>query len=230
VWLALSTLAFALFFDAVLVKLDWVGGTTLEGTAIPRPFVGPFDMADDRTYFVACLVALAVAGALVTVVARGTTGLSLRALRGDEVAGETVGLAPWAARITAFGLAAGIAGFGGALLAVRQGAVNYEVTFSPFLGLFWLLVVVALSCRTVAGAILAGLAFQALPEIGDAPAGGSTPWMFIVFGLAAIGYARHPEGLADLAGRWLERRVAGLRSRPKAQPRVPDVPDQVVAR
>ncbi len=69
VWLALSTLAFALFFDAVLVKLDWVGGTTLEGTAVPRPLLGPVDMADDRSYFVACLVALAVAGVLVAVLA-----------------------------------------------------------------------------------------------------------------------------------------------------------------
>ena len=222
VWLALSTLAFALFFDAVLVKLDWVGGTTLEGTAVPRPFVGPADMADDRTYFVACVVALAVAGVLVAVLSRGTTGRTLRALRSDEVAAASIGLVPWTARVTAFGLAAGIAGFGGALLAVRQGAVNYEVTFSPFIGLFWLLVVVAVSCRTVAGAILAGLAFKALPELGDAPAGGSTPWMFIVFGLAAIVYARHPEGIAEMVGRWLERRVATMRSRPGPRPAVPD--------
>ncbi len=222
VWLALSTLAFALFFDAVLVKLDWVGGTTLEGTAVPRPLLGPVDMADDRAYFVACLVALAVAGVLVAVLARGTTGLTLRALRSDEVAGESVGLVPWTARVTAFGVAAGLAGFGGALLAVRQGAVNYEVTFSPFIGMFWLLVVVALSCRTVAGAILAGLAFKALPELGDAPAGGSTPWMFIVFGLAAIVYARHPEGIAEMIGHWLERRWAAARSRPGPSPTLGD--------
>ena len=222
VWLALSTLAFALFFDAVLVKLDWIGGTTLEGTAVPRPLVGPFDMADDRTYFVACLVALALAAVLVAVLARGTTGHELRALRSDEVAAESIGLVPWRARVAAFGLAAGIAGFGGALLAVRQGAVNYEVTFSPFIGLFWLVIVVALSCRTVAGAILAGLAYKALPEIGDAPAGGSTPWMFIVFGLAAVVYARHPEGIAEMVGRWLERRLAALRTRGRPRPSVRD--------
>jgi ABC-type branched-subunit amino acid transport system permease subunit len=179
-------------------------------------------MADDRTYFVACLVALALAAVLVAVLARGTTGHELRALRSDEVAAESIGLVPWRARVAAFGLAAGIAGFGGALLAVRQGAVNYEVTFSPFIGLFWLVIVVALSCRTVAGAILAGLAYKALPEIGDAPAGGSTPWMFIVFGLAAVVYARHPEGIAEMVGRWLERRLAALRTRGRPRPSVRD--------
>ena len=40
VWLAIATLAFAFFFDAVMVKFSWVGGgptALLTGTKVPRP-------------------------------------------------------------------------------------------------------------------------------------------------------------------------------------------------
>ena len=47
VWVAIATLAFAFFFDAVMVKFSWVGGggtSLLQGTRVPRPIdrpVGP---------------------------------------------------------------------------------------------------------------------------------------------------------------------------------------------
>lgn len=219
VWLALSTLAFALFFDAVLVKLDWVGGTTLQGTRVPRPLLGPIDFASGRSYFVLCAVLLAVAGLVVDRLGRGTTGQVLRALRGDELAAQSIGVVPSRARVIAFGVASGVAGLGGALLAVRQGSVSYEISFSPFLGLFWLLIVVVLSGRTVAGAIQAGIAFIILPELGSGQSGaGSGPVMFVVFGLAAVTFARHPEGIVEFLTRRLQQRLSGVRRRTRVAP------------
>ncbi len=218
VWLALSTLAFALFYDAVLAKLDIVGGTTLERTEVPRPFLGPIDFADDRAYFVMCALILALVAFVVTRLARGTTGQVLRALRSDERAAQSVGIVPWRARVLAFGLSAGVAGLGGALLAMRQGSVAYEVSYSPFVGLFWLLIVVALSCRTMVGALLAAAALRILPELGSGSGGGTSPWMSVVFGLAAITYARHPEGIAAYLARRAEQGLTTALGRIRTHP------------
>jgi branched-subunit amino acid ABC-type transport system permease component len=46
VWTAIATLAFAFFFDAVMVKMSFVGGgsnSLLTGTKVPRPVLGPWD-------------------------------------------------------------------------------------------------------------------------------------------------------------------------------------------
>ncbi|MEL7207437.1 MAG: ABC transporter permease [Actinomycetota bacterium] len=41
IWLSLATLAFALFFDSVLVKFSWVNGQSLQEPFVPRPVIGP---------------------------------------------------------------------------------------------------------------------------------------------------------------------------------------------
>ena len=82
----------------------------------------------------------------------GTTGRMLHALRGSEMAAESIGISPVRARVTAFAVSAAIAGFGGALLAIHQENVNYQNNFSPTAALFWLVLVVSLSARTIEGA------------------------------------------------------------------------------
>ena len=55
IWVAIATLAFAYFFDSVMVKFSWVGGgetSLLQGTRVPRPVLGPWDFADDRAFLV----------------------------------------------------------------------------------------------------------------------------------------------------------------------------------
>ena len=61
IWVAIATLAFAYFFDSVMVKLSWVGGgdtSLLQGTRVPRPVLGPWDFADDRAFLVLAVVVL----------------------------------------------------------------------------------------------------------------------------------------------------------------------------
>ena len=162
VWVAIATLAFAFFFDSVMVKLPWIGGgdtSLLQGTRVPRPTVGPWDLADDKKFLVLVLVVFAIVGVAVIQVREGTVGRTLRALRGSEVAAQSIGISPSRARITAFALSAFIAGLGGALLAMHQENVNYVSNFAPFAALFWLVLVVSLGSRTVEGAANAGAAF-----------------------------------------------------------------------
>src|SRR5207245_2188824 len=100
-------------------------------------------------------------------------------------------------RIVAFALSAGIAGFGGGLLAMYDGQANYAANFTPFFGLFWLVIVVTLGARTVEGAVQAGLALALFPELLKTL---SIPpeYQFILFGLGALTFARITR-LADVS-------------------------------
>lgn len=232
IWVAIATLAFAFFFDAVMIKFSWVGGggtSLLQGTRVPRPTIGPWDMADDRTFLVLALVVLVVTSVAVIQIREGTVGRTLRALRGSEVAAEAIGISPARARITAFAVSAFIAGLGGAMLSIHQQNVNYSSNFAPFAALFWLVLVVSLGSRTVEGAAQAGAAYALFDAVllrgavfgwiarsadripGIFPV--SPKWRFILFGLGTIQFARHPEGLVEHGKRQAARRMDRLAAR-----------------
>lgn len=237
VWFAIATLAFAYFFDAVMVRLPWIGGgdtSLLQGTRVPRPVVGPWDLDDDRAFLVLAVVVFAVAAVAVIRIREGTVGRTLRALGGSEVAAESIGISPARARVVAFAVSAFIAGLGGALLAIHQENVNYARNFSPFSALFWLVLVVALGARSVEGAAFAGASFWLFqPVVLEGAVLGwvlrdadripdllplSPGWRFVLFGLATLQFARHPEGLIEHGKR---RSLARLQRR-GGDPPAPD--------
>jgi branched-subunit amino acid ABC-type transport system permease component len=230
IWVAIATLAFAYFFDAVLVKMSWVGGDGIAGTTVPRPTLGPWDLADDRTFLVVALVVLAAVSLVVVALRSGTTGLQLRALGGSEVAAQSIGISPSAARVLAFAVSGAIAGLGGAFMAMHQQSVNYANNFTPFGALFWLVLVVTAGAGLVSGAwagaatfalfdalLLKGEVFAWLLRSPDRVPGFlpvSQAWLFIGFGLAAVTFARHPEGSIEMTRtRLAERRAARVERR-----------------
>jgi branched-subunit amino acid ABC-type transport system permease component len=200
IYLALATFAFALMFDSIFVPLDWVGGG-----AIPLDVPRPEFAQGDRAFFLLSVVALGVAGLLVMLVRRGTTGRFLDALRGSETAAGAIGINPARSRVLAFALSAGIAGLGGGLLAMLDTQANYAANYSPFYGLVWLVLVVTISARTVEGAIVAGFALALMPELLK-EIGVPLEWQYVLFGLGALTYARHPEGILEHQ----KRQVFGL--------------------
>lgn len=216
IWTAVATLAFAFFFDAVVVKLSWVGGgdtSLLQGTRVPRPVLGPWDFADDRSFLVLSVIVFAVVSLIVIQIRGGTIGRTLRALRGSEVAAQSIGISPARARAMAFAISAFIAGLGGAMLSMQQKNVNYGSNFSPVAALFWLVLVVSFGQRTVEGAAYAGANFSLFDALvlrgtfagwilrsperipGIFPI--SPKWRLILFGLGTIQVARHPEGMVE---------------------------------
>jgi len=225
VWVAIATLAFAAFFDAVLVRMPFLGGggtSLLQGTRVPRPVLGPWDLADDRLFLAVALAVLVVAAVGVKQLRGGTVGRTLQALRGSEVAAQSIGISPTRARITAFAISGFLAGLGGAMLAIHQKNVNYATNFAPFAALFWMVVVVSLGARTVEGASYSGATFALMDRLvlrgalltwilrseellpGVFPI--SPKWRFVLFGLATISFARHPEGLIESGKRrWYTR-------------------------
>jgi branched-chain amino acid transport system permease protein len=220
IWVAIATLAFAFFFDAVMVKFSWVGGgdtALFQGTRVPRPVIGPWDFDDDKAFLVLAVIVLVVVGFAVMRIREGTVGRTLRALRGSEVAAQSIGISPGRARLTAFAVSGFIAGLGGAMLAIHQENVNYGNNFAPFAGLFWVVLVVTLGMRTVEGAVNAAAAFSIFDTLilrgtflgwilrspdripGIFPV--SPKWRFVLFGLGTIQFARHPEGLVEASKR-----------------------------
>ena len=214
IWVAIATLAFAYFFDAVMVNLSWIGaGDSFTGTRVPRPTFGPWDFGDDQNFLVLSVVVLVIVSLAVVQLREGTVGQALRALRGSEVAAQSVGISPVRARMIAFAVSAFIAALGGAFLAMLQGNVNYAQNFSPFATMFWLVLVVTLGARTVEGAATAGATYSLFdPVILQGTVFGwilrdpdripgffpiSPKWRFILFGLGAVQYARHPEGIIE---------------------------------
>jgi branched-subunit amino acid ABC-type transport system permease component len=224
IYLTLATMAFALMWENVLVPQDWISGGQL-GVKVPRPLMGPIDFSDDRAFLLLCMVLLALVSGVVILVRRGTTGRYLDALRGSELAATSIGINPKRARITAFALSAGIAGLGGGLLATQTGrATSTDYVF--VLGLFWVVVVVTLGSRSVQAAITAGLSFMLVPELLSRldltflpsilnPAENPGAISSILFGLGALTYAKHPEGILEHQTRgsieFTNRKVAAFR-------------------
>jgi ABC-type branched-subunit amino acid transport system permease subunit len=119
----------------------------------------------------------------------------LAALRGSDPAAASVGINAMALRIILFSLAAGVAGLGGGMLTLHFENATPTETVS-ILGIVWVVLVVTLGSRTVDGAANAAIGFVVfawlLGELGFRP-----EFAVVFFGLGAITYARHPEGVLE---------------------------------
>jgi branched-subunit amino acid ABC-type transport system permease component len=227
IWIAIATLAFAYFFTSVMVKFSWVGGSpTQAGSAlkVPRPQLGPWDFENDKVFLALALVILLIVTLAVSLFGHSTTGRTLRAVRGSEAAAQSIGISIARTRVITFAVSAFVAAIGGAMIAIHQENVSYDTNFSPFGSLFWLVIVVTFGVRRPSGALWAAGMFSLFDRIvlqgsfagwilrdperipGIFPI--SPKWRYILFGLGTIQYAKHPEGVIELAReRGLERRA-----------------------
>ena len=210
-YLALATLAFALLVQNTWFQLDWVNNNG-SGIAVPRPN----GFGDDLPFYYLLIGAFVLMALLVRNVKRSTTGLNLAAMRSSEAATATLGISVVRSKIVTFGLSAFIAGLGGGLYATYGGFADPDQYFT-LIGVVWLAVVVTWGVRSIAGALLAGLAFAVFPQLVSEHL--SSTWAelpTILFGLGAIGLAREPRGVVfqvvvghrDRRRRRTERRVA----------------------
>ncbi|MCX7619756.1 MAG: ABC transporter permease [Acidimicrobiales bacterium] len=201
--LALATLAFAVMFETVIMPIDSVNGGSRQ-LRVPRPLLFGIDFASDKAFFVLTVACLCLAAGAVLLLKYGTTGRFLDAVRGSEIAAASIGISPGKAKIVAFAISAAIAGFGGGLLASfekQMGSTTYQGNFSFVVGLVWVVLVITLGSRTVQGAVNAGLSFMLFPQLlekGLHLSGSVAQTIaFALFGLGAMTYAKHPEGIID---------------------------------
>jgi branched-subunit amino acid ABC-type transport system permease component len=199
--LALATLAFGLLADNVGFQFSWSGNGD-SGVNIPRPEVGSLSFASGKAFFVLACVLLAACSAVVLAIRRGTTGRELAAMRGSELAAASIGTNLAKLKITVFAVAAALAGIGGALYGSLQGTVAPD-DFNSLLSLVFMVVVVTTGVYTVEGAIQAGMAYVVLYQLLDYLPSQWSNLFPILFGLGAVTYALHPEGIVE----WQKRRA-----------------------
>lgn len=179
-FLALTTFAVA----TVVNRFVFAQPTFVSDVRIgpPAPFTG------DRAFYLLEVFLLALALLLVRNHHRGRLGRALVAVRDDEGGADACGVDAHRLRIWAFGISSGLAGLGGALLAMSARAFD-AVTFDPIQGLIWFAAVVVFGVDSAAGAVLGAALIVAVDT--STRAGVST----LLIGLGAVLLGRLPGGL-----------------------------------
>ncbi|MBL7489435.1 ATP-binding cassette domain-containing protein [Frankia sp. AgB1.9] len=206
--LALSTLALAYVGQNLLFQIHSISNGS-DGWAVNPPKLGGFDTTDPRWLVLLMLVLVGLGVWLVHALRQSSTGRAMLAVRSTEVGARTSGIAVDRMKLLVFVVSAGIAGFGGVMLATSRGRVT-NTDYDLLLGLGWLATTVTLSIRRPAGAVLAGLVTVLAPQaLSGVPA--STYFMQMLFGLGAISLARDPEGGLGAGARARHERAARRR-------------------
>jgi branched-chain amino acid transport system permease protein len=195
-YLSLATLAAALMAEHVIFQQDAVSHGQF-GITVPRPSFAQ----SDKMFFFVIFGVFAVVALIVIRIRNGTTGRYLAALRGSETAAAAVGVNATAMRITMFALSAGIAGIGGGLLAMQDTTINPISSYPAIFGVLYVVVVVTLGARTVDGAVNAALGLVVFNWLTGTALSLPPGLVVMGFGLGAITYARHPEGIVEFQTR-----------------------------
>ncbi|MFI5668314.1 ATP-binding cassette domain-containing protein [Streptomyces sp. NPDC051704] len=205
--LALATLALAFLADQVLFQMRWLRNGDA-GWSIPRPVFGPVDLADDRALGVALVVLVSVCAAGLSALRNSPSGRATLAVRSAPAAAMASGVSVLRTKLLLFTVSAGLAGFGGVLVA----SYNTRITatdFTAMTGLVWLAVVVAAGVRRPQYAVVAGVVFAVAPRVLADYVTESPHLPVILFGLAGLALANDPDGYcAALAVRRARRRAA----------------------
>jgi ABC-type branched-subunit amino acid transport system ATPase component/branched-subunit amino acid ABC-type transport system permease component len=194
--LALSTLALAYLGQDLFFQLDGVSRNAEGGWVIGPPALGPVDLADPESMILTLAAVLGLAVLGVHNLMRSSSGRAMAALRSTEPGAVAIGVSAGRTKTAVFALSAGIAGFGGVLLAASAGRITH-IDYPVEAGLFWLATVVVIGVRRPAGAVLAGLAVATMPELlGRISDAAYLPQ--VLSGLAAISLAMNADGLLAL--------------------------------
>jgi ABC-type branched-subunit amino acid transport system permease subunit len=164
--LAVVTLGFAAAMDALIFNSHgFTGGTA--GLHIKAPHLLGLNLAISagkaypRVIFgVLVLIVVILMGLLVARLRRGPAGRMLLAIRSNERAAGSVGINVAQGKLMAFGLAAFIAGIGGALTGYMQGELTSD-SFAAFTSISLLAIVFVAGVGRIAGAVVAGIMFSA---------------------------------------------------------------------
>ncbi len=160
-FLAISTLALAVAAPWILERS--IFHTHGQSTAVmPRPVIGSFSLAPQRTYYYVCLAALAVAIVAMARMRRSGIGRVLLAVRDNEQSAAAMGLSPTRVKLFAFAVSGALAGLAGGLMV---GLLQQFTTdrFSAVGSLQIVAIAVVGGLASIAGAVVGALFVVGLP-------------------------------------------------------------------
>lgn len=207
-YVALVTLTFGLLVENLVF-----GRQLFQNYGIGINVSKPQLIAGDRVFAWFCLAIFLVVAMITVNLRNSTTGLALGAVRSSEQGAKTIGISVLQQKVLLGGVAAFVAGIGGAMLALSLGVAlsgNYEA----LIGVIWLATLVTQGIRFngtalaagLASTITAGFALVYLPKVF----GNFVP---IFFGLGAIAMIQFPEGVFTFQVRQFKAVAAELRVR-----------------
>lgn len=192
-YLAIATLAFALFIEKVLHEWEGLTGGRA-GIFVPRPSLFGYQLSSDRDYYWLLLIVCALVAFIASNLQRSQTGRALQALRMSPTAAQSCGIDRRRAMIVVFGISAALCGLSGALYAHFIGYLSAS-TFSLETSLSFITMVVIGGTGSIAGALMAGLFLAIAPEVLR---GFGTLQMVIYGVLLLLCVIFLPRGLASL--------------------------------
>jgi branched-chain amino acid transport system permease protein len=213
-YIALVTLTFALLMERLVFTME-----TFAQNGVGRAIARPDFAVDDRAFLYLTLGVFAVFAILIVNLRQSTTGLALNAVRWSETASRTMGLSVLQMKLLVSGLAAFVAGVGGALYAIQQKQA-VPANYVSLAGLAWLAVLVTFGVRSNIAALLAGIGFTITPALLQSyttPTWAQVP--VLLFGVGAILLAKNPEGTVHMQAMQFQsalRRLGGARPVPAA--------------
>jgi branched-chain amino acid transport system permease protein len=214
-YVALVTLTFGLLMEDLVFHMQQFMNSGI-GITIGLPSFA----STDRSFTFVLLAIFVVVALFIVNVRRSTTGMALTAVRWSEPASKTVGVSVLQMKVVVAGIAAFLAGLGGALLAVSLNVSN-PANYSAVGGLILVAVVATLGIRSTTAALIAGLSYSFVPALFQAYlptwVASFTP---LLFGLGAIAVARYPEGTVAMQVEQVRalRRRYGRRSASSTSP------------
>jgi branched-chain amino acid transport system permease protein len=204
-YVALVTLSFGLLIDQVVYSQTRFN-PGLGGIAMGRPSFAESDHA--FAYF--ALAVFLIVGIGIVNLRRSSSGLAVSAIRWSQPAARTLGIQVVQMKLVLSGIAAFVAGLGGALLSMYDQS-NDPTTYATFNGLVWLAVLVTVGVSSLTAALLAGISFTVVPALFQTYLPGDV-WLqvpSVLFGLGAIGLASNPDGVVAMYARGLQSLIFG---------------------
>jgi ABC-type branched-subunit amino acid transport system ATPase component len=160
-FLAVTTLALAVATPWILERP--IFQTDGQNTSVmPRPIIGQFSLAPQRTYYYVCLAVLVLAIIAVARLRRSGRGRVLLAVRDNELTASAMGLSPTRVKLFAFSVSGALAGLAGAL---TVGLVQQFTTerFDATASIQVVAVAVVGGLASITGAVLGALLIVGLP-------------------------------------------------------------------
>ncbi len=203
--LALATLALGFLCDNVLFGWGWLTNGS-NGWVVPRPNLGILDLNSNRSMGIAMIVLVAIGVIITRNLQRSAAGRAAISVTSSDAGARMVGINPTRVKLFTFAIGAGLAGFGGVMLATYNNSASAP-GFATEAGLVWLASVVLQGIRLPGGAVVAGISVAIVPAIISSGfhlpfwtwEGTANPYIpNVLFGLGAITMAQDPNGILSL--------------------------------
>lgn len=236
-YLAVTTLGFAVLMKVWILSHPAMGLPQTSGTFIPRPRVFGVDLDARRTFYYVVLAVLVLALAFVRNLRRSGVGRAMIAVRDNEAAAAAAGIRVTRTKLTAFAVSGFLAGIAGVLYAMNEGLLaavtgTGGTSFDPFLSIMAVSMVIIGGLGSIKGALLGAAYIAGVPAI----VGFSEVVFFLTSGIGLTIFVLYvPGGLAqtlDKAGDGLARVWASRSRRRPPEPEEaaltpPEEPDEV---